>query len=186
MNTRTRLVLMLTMALAVAPLAACGSSTSESNDQSQQQPVEEKAPEAEEASAEAEGQTGMANPFVDCSSASEAAQIAGFGVTFPEAVPGYSERVYQAVEGEMIQCFYRQGDVSVLIRKAKGSDDVSGDYNEYPQVKTTTVRDAEVTEKGKDDLVYVATWTRDGFSYAIDADEGLSAEVIEGLAGSTV
>ena len=191
MNGHTRLILLLSMTLAVAPLAACKYNAPDSGEQAGQETQEEQVADeekaaSEEQTSEEQASTGIANPFVDCASASEAANIAGFGVTFPEAVPGYSERVYQAVEGKMIQCFYRQGDKSVLIRKAKGTEDISGDYNEYSKTTTATVRDMEVTEKGKDDLVYVATWNRDGFSYAIDADEGLPAEVIEGLVGSTM
>ena len=186
MNQRLRLALLLLVTLVAFPLAACGSSGSSAGEQAQEeQATEQEQTAAEEQEAGEQGSTGIANPFVDCTSASEAAQIAGFTVTFPEAIPGYSERHYQAVEGQMIQCFYRQGDKSVLVRKAKGTDDISGDYNEYPQVNTVKVDEIEVTQKGKDDLVYVATWTRDGFSYAVDADEGLSSETIEGLVFAT-
>jgi len=188
MNQRLRLALLLLVTLVAFPLVACGSSGSSSSagEQAQEeQASEQEQTTAEEQEAGEQGGTGIANPFVDCTSASEASQIAGFTVTFPEAIPGYSERHYQAVEGQMIQCFYRQGDKSVLVRKAKGTDDISGDYNEYPQVNTVKVDEIEVTQKGKDDLVYVATWTRDGFSYAVDADEGLSSETIEGLVFAT-
>ena len=186
MYQRLRLALLLLVTLVAFPLAACGSSGSGAGEQAQEeQATEQEQTAAEEQEAGEQGSTGIANPFVDCTSASEASQIAGFTVTFPEAIPGYSERHYQAVEGQMIQCFYRQGDKSVLVRKAKGTDDISGDYNEYPQVNTVKVDEIEVTQKGKDDLVYVATWTRDGFSYAVDADEGLSSETIEGLVFAT-
>ena len=70
MNARTRLTLLLSATLAIVPLAACGSSGSGTAGQSQEQ------------------QTGMANPFVDCETAADAAQLAGFDVTFPESVPG--------------------------------------------------------------------------------------------------
>lgn len=33
------------------------------------------------------------------------------------------------------------------IRKAKGTDDISGDYNEYKNVETVKVGDYDVTEK---------------------------------------
>ena len=167
MNARTTVTLLISATLAIAPLAACGSSGASSSGGKQE-----------------EQQTGVANPFVDCESAYEAAQLAGFDVTFPESVPGYSERKYQAVEGQMVQCIYSAGDSKVLIRKGLGYDDISGDYNEYPNVNTAEVRGIEVIEKGDDKGVHVATWTLDGFTFAIDADEGLEASVVEDLVTS--
>lgn len=166
MIDRNRLVsLSLVLALAAPALVACGNSgTSESAGGKQE-----------------EQQSQIANPFVDCSSASEAAELAGFEVTFPEAVPGYSHRAYQAVEGQMVQCIYSEGDQKVLVRKAvdDGSEDISGDYNEYSQVTEAVVRGITVMEKGENDLVHVATWSLDGYLFAIDADAGLDAATVE-------
>jgi len=165
-DRRTFVSLMLgTLTMPVA-LTACGSSSDEP--------------------AASESQTQIANPFVDCESASEAAQLAGFEVTFPESVPGCSERLYQAVEGEMVQCIYSSGDTEVLIRKGMGTDDISGDYTDYGEVNTVDVAGTEVTEKGEDGLVFAATWVRDGFAFAIDANEGLDAETIGHLAQATL
>ena len=173
----------LALALAAVPLSACGSSASD-------------APSAAGNATETEAATGeegesayVANPFIDCDSAYAAAQLAGFEVTFPEAVPGYSERLYQAIEGEMAQCLYYEGDfdTKVLIRKAvdDGTGDVSGDYGEYGQTTSATVGDVDVTERGDDGLVHVAIWVRDGYAFAIDTDEGLEPEVIEQLVAAT-
>lgn len=135
-----------------------------------------------------EGSAHTDNSFVECASAYDAAQLAGFPVTFPEAVPGYSTRLYQAIEGELVQCFYSEGDVSVLIRKGldDGSGDISGNDTAYDQVATATVDGAEVTEKGTNDLVFVAIWTKDEYAYAIVADEGLEAAVVEELVAATL
>jgi hypothetical protein len=119
MNNKTRWVaLALAAMLAVSLLVACGGSSSGGATAGE---TEETEP------------TNVANPFVDCESAYDASQLAGFEVTFPESVPGYSERFYQAIEGELVQCFYSEGESKVLIRKAvdDGSGDISGDYNEY-------------------------------------------------------
>lgn len=165
MNARTRLTLLLSATLAIVPLAACGSSGSGAAGQGQGQ----------------EQQTGMANPFVDCETAADAAQLAGFDVTFPESVPGYSNRAYQAVEGKMVQCIYSEGDAKVIIRKGVGDEDISGDYNEYASVETAVVRGIDVVEKGDGETIHVATWTLDGHTFAIIADQGLEASVVEDL-----
>lgn len=135
-----------------------------------------------------EQMTGVPNPFVDCESAYDVAQLAGFDVTFPESVPGCSERAYQAIAGQLAQCRYSEGDTGVLIRKGvdDGSGDLSGDYNEYPEEATVGVGDLEVTERGSEGLVFVAIWERDGYLYAIDADEGLDPETIANLVNATL
>lgn len=167
-----RAFLGLMAAALTMPLAACGQ--------------KEETVESEQETTEAT--TDIANPFVDCASASEAAELAGFEVSFPESVPGYETRQYQAIEGEMAQCFYyHNNDTSVLIRKAidDGSGDVSGDYNEYPSETGVLVGPVEVIERGDGELVHVAIWSREGYLFAIDADEGLAAGVIEELVAAT-
>lgn len=172
MRNRNQIVaLSLVLALASPMIVACGGSQASE----------------QEGGGQAEQQTGVPNPFVDCSSAYEAAQLAGFEVNFPESVPGYSQRLYQAIEGQMAQCFYSEGEQSVLIRKAvdDGSGDISGDYNEYDEVSTVNVEGVEVTEKGTGGLVYCAIWGQDGYLFAIDADAGLESDVIESLVAAT-
>lgn len=169
MGDKSRLMaLALAAALAVSPLVGCGGSSS-----GEAAPAE---------AGQAEG-TGVANPFVDCESAYDAAQLAGFDVTFPESVPGYTERTYQAIEGELVQCLYSEGESRVLVRKGvdDGSGDLSGNYNEYAETSTASIGDVEVTERGENGLVFVATWARDGYAFAIDADEGLDPETVEQL-----
>ena len=173
MRNRNQIVaLSLVLALASPALVACGggqAAEQEGSGQSEQQ------------------QAGVPNPFVDCTSAYEAAQLAGFEVTFPESVPGYSQRLYQAIEGQMAQCFYSEGEQRVLVRKAvdDGSGDISGDYNEYDEVSKADVEGTEVTEKGTGGLVYCAIWSKDGYLFAIDADAGLESDVIESLVAAT-
>ena len=174
------LVWLLAGALMALPLAACGGKASQEEEPQQTQ---EASPQAEES----EKSTGVANPFVDCSSAYDAAQVAGFEVTFPESVPGYATRMYQAVEDQLVQCFYgNEGDdARVLIRKGKGVENISGDYNEYAVTETVTIGDVTVEERGDGTLIHVATWSRDGYDYAIDADNGLDAATIEHLVNGT-
>lgn len=76
----------------------------------------------------------------------------------PEAMEGYDQPTVQVMSGTMIQVVFRNdADGSVFIRKAPGSDDISGDYNTYEQNKTVSVGDVEVSMKGAQDLVRLAT-----------------------------
>lgn len=175
-DRRSFLTLALGAALTPVTLAACGKAK-RSADEWTERAQEQKQEQVDN----------VANPFVDCMSAADAAQLAGFDVTFPEAVPGYPTRMYQAIKGELAQCIYAEGNTSVLIRKGidDGTGDISGDYNEYQQVASVQVGDVEVTERGNNNVVYVATWSKNGYLFAIDAEQGLDAETIESLVSQT-
>ena len=55
-----------------------------------------------------------------------------------------------------------------------GSEDISGDYNVYTQVKTADVNGTAVTMKGENGLVHLAIWTGGGYTYSISARAGMS------------
>jgi len=49
----------------------------------------------------------------------------------------------------------------------------TGDYNEYKEVNVVKVGELEVTEKGNDGNISIATWTDGTYSYSINVDEAL-------------
>ncbi len=149
-----------------------------------------------------EDQVQIPNPFVDCETMEEASKLAGFSLTAPESIDGYSDRIIQAIEGELVQVIFTRNQCIELedleepaaelentdfkshdltIRKGTGMDDISGDYSEYPEVETVTVDDKTVTLKEKDGLVHTAIWNTDGYSYAVYAADGVSADVMTAL-----
>lgn len=115
------------------------------------------------------------NPFVDCASLKEAEKIAGFAL----AVPKTPDAV-QAVEKDMIQALYGEDGSDMVIRKAAGSGDISGDYSEYAQVKTVD----GVTLKGKNGTFSLAIWERDGYTYSINVDKALAQADMMALAAA--
>ena len=135
------------------------------------------------------GNTQIANPWVDCATLQEAADLVGFDLSVPDGIDGYPDRFIQAIEKDMIQVLYfsakadEEERVTVLIRKASGERDISGDYNEYREISVETVGGADVQLSGNDGLVYNAIWTEDGYSYAILAGEGLEKGMIAALIG---
>ncbi|MBQ9067270.1 MAG: cell envelope integrity protein TolA [Clostridia bacterium] len=111
---------------------------------------------------------GMPNPFEEVATQDEAAAIAGFTLAAPDSIPGHPQKTIQAISGELIQVDYSNGtDNDILIRKAKGTEDISGDYTVYPETRTIYVGNTKVTVKGRAGGVNCATWTQDGFSYAL-------------------
>ena len=131
-----------------------------------------------------EGNVQIGNPWVDCETLSEAAKTAGFDMAIPGKIEGYPNRVYQAIENTMIQVLYFDGDPEdenssrVMVRKGTGSEDISGDYNIYPETETVNLHGVDVRMRGENGLVYSASWTWEGYSFAINADKGLSREAL--------
>lgn len=105
------------------------------------------------------------SPFIPCDNMAEAAELAGFDMTVsnpPDSI--------EAWDGYMIQAFYGEDGEDMLIRKATGNDDISGDYNEYPQVETVD----GVTLKGENEKFALAVWSKDGYTYSVSVGEMVS------------
>ena len=117
------------------------------------------------------------NPWQECTSLEEAGKLAGFSFTAPESVDGYTERYIAAIENEIAQVIFSNGDDSKLyFRKGVGGDDISGDYNTYDVTEEQTIDGHTVLCKGNNGLIYTATWTGGEYSYAVMCDAGMSAE----------
>lgn len=123
----------------------------------------------------------IGNPFVDYASLEEAEQAAGFALSAPDHVEGYSDVLYQVMDGKMLQLIFLNGDSGLYLRKEAGDEDISGDYTEYSEVQTVSVGDRQVTFKGDNGTVNTAIWTADGFAYSVMADEPMSAASMTAL-----
>lgn len=123
----------------------------------------------------------LPNPFTDHDTLDQAARAAGFSLTVPEEAGGSPRRHIQTLDTEMIQVFYGDEDGEVCVRKAPGGEDISGDYNVYPQTTAADVDGAEVVMKGEEDRFHLALWTRGGYTYAILARGGMSGGAMTAL-----
>lgn len=132
--------------------------------------------------ASTKGTVQIPNPFVDCACLEDAARLAGFEMTVPETVCEYRQTGIQAIEKNLIQVFYGEGEEeSARIRKGVGTDDISGDYNIYEQEYTAAVGDLKVTMKGSDGQVSLAIWTNGGYTYSVSVKNPISVEAISAL-----
>jgi len=129
----------------------------------------------------------ISNPFTEVSTLSEACAITGFDLTIPEVLLDYPNMTIQVMDQTMIEVIFVNKanetdagqDEGYRIRKASGTDDISGDYNEYADIHTETIDGNEVTLKGDGESISVAIWNADGYTYAVDAeDHPLSKEAV--------
>lgn len=155
-----RLFAVIMMLLTILPLAACGSSTDSDE------------PDI----------IGMPNPFTDFDTLSEAEKQTGFYITLPDAIGSSDKRIYRAMNDEMLEVIYVNGeDETGRIRKARGSEDISGDYNDYAETETVSVGGIDVLLKGDAGLVKLAVWTNDGYAYSVSSEAGMTADEMMAL-----
>ena len=130
-----------------------------------------------------EDSTQIANPFVSCATLEEAAQIAGFSMKAPDAYETYAYPMIQAVQNEMIEVIYLDTAETegMRIRKAVGTDPISGDYNQYEVERMESVNGYTVSMRGNGAWINVAEWTDGNYSYSITIEHGISMEALEGL-----
>ncbi|WP_107631199.1 hypothetical protein [Agathobaculum massiliense] len=115
------------------------------------------------------------SPFQPCDTLDAAEEMAGFDLTLPKTADKL-----EAIENEMIQAFYGEDGTDMLIRKALGNEDISGDYNEYAQTETVD----GVTLKGTDGQFSLALWTNGEYTYSISVGSALSQTDMMVLVGS--
>lgn len=158
----------LCAALAVS-MVGCGSTKSESASSQNMVGTDSSTWGPPLSSETTSGDTQIANPFVDFNDLSGAEGLAGFKMEAPESIDGYPEKMYQAIDKQLVQIFYYSEDKQeqVLVRKVVGEEDSSGVYTVYDKTESVTQDGIEVTLKGNEDKVSLATWVNEGYAYSV-------------------
>lgn len=171
-----KLMLILLCTTIVGAFTACGANSSGTDRAGQNEGNAALEVEADDEEADGEN-TQIANPWVDCASMEDAVKIAGFTFEVPEQIDGYPNQAIQAIENDIIQVVYDDGANSIYIRKGVGTEDISGDYNEYEQSDEVSIGEFQVTEKGNDGKIHVAIWNDGDYSFCVGTP-GMSVEEI--------
>lgn len=129
----------------------------------------------------------MAVPnIVDCGSLQELSAAVGFEVLELTDLPFEAESVtYTSYWGEMAQITYEDGGQTLTLRQSAGSEDNSGDWNEYADVETRDADGLSVTLKGEGGQYALAIWTSGGDSYSLCAAPALPAKTLLALAAQS-
>ena len=124
----------------------------------------------------------MPNPFSELESLKDAVKEVGFDLEIPDSFNGSAKYIYRVMNREMIEviCVDENGNEVARIRKAKGSDDISGDFNDYPDV-TMDNSLRNITFKGKDGKYVLAVWQEKDHSYAVSVVEGKTLDEMQEL-----
>ena len=119
----------------------------------------------------------LANPYVYYETLEEAEKAVGFDIAVPEVIGNEKISEIIVIAEDTIEIDYGTDQESVVtIRKAKGSEDISGDYNTYGFEKTISVDGLSVAAKGDNNLIMLLTWQKGEYTYSLNVPEGMTEE----------
>lgn len=125
-----------------------------------------------------EPETMIANGMVEVTSREELSEAVGFPVKAAQTLPFFPQSIlYTSYWGAMAQTDYANGPESACFRQSPGTQDNSGDWNEYPAQETIEVSGSSVTLKGEKDAYTLAVWSDGTYSYSLSLTAGQTAEV---------
>lgn len=117
------------------------------------------------------------NPLTEHETLADLAKTVGFDVTLPTLDKAYKETAFIDISGTTADVRFADGEDTIIFRKAKDSDDISGDNKTYKENKTIAVKDVSVSVKGNDGI-NTATWQKDGFTYSFSSDKAMTQDAL--------
>jgi hypothetical protein len=126
------------------------------------------------------GQSQLPNPIVDYDSIEDVQKAVDFDFDLLGNIPkGFTLDSTSVINKQIAQIIYKNGEDRICYRVAKGSDDISGDYNEYPVENSITIGNCHVLLRGAEEKINLATWEKDGLSFAVSFNEGMAPSAVE-------
>lgn len=117
----------------------------------------------------------IANGIEEVDTLEELSTAVGFEVAELKLLPfEVEETSYVSYWNELAEIDYAGEGRTASFRKSPGTEDNSGDYNSYPDVKEINVGPLAVTLKGGGEVYTLATWLADRYAYSIRLSDGIS------------
>lgn len=89
------------------------------------------------------------------------------------------QQEYRSYWNELAEIRYIGGNESLCYRKSLGTQDNSGDYDEYSQKTTVPLSGCTVTLKGGTDGYVLAIWTDGTYAYSVSISVPMSEDVFQ-------
>lgn len=134
--------------------------------------------EGEDTLAFTQEQAQLPNPMVAWDTLEEAEEAVGFALPNWKGLEGREIQEVFVIGGELLEVRYEDG---LTCRMARGTQDVSGDYQVYAEETTRTVDGRDVTLKGEDGTVSLAVWNDGTYTWSLSWAEGVAPETLEGF-----
>ena len=111
---------------------------------------------------------GITSPFREASSAEELSSLLGFSIPEAPTLPFPPESVlYRAIGDNMADITYRSAANTAVFRKSPGAEENSGDYTQYPTVKSIALPGLTGELRGDDTGYLLACWQNEAYSFSL-------------------
>lgn len=122
---------------------------------------------------------GSSYGIVELEDAAALSEAVGFPVEDLTSLPFEVLQVtYFSYFNNFAEIDYTGDNQSLSYRKAKGTEDISGDWNEYSNERHLTVDDWDILLKGNSEKYTLAVWTDGTYAYALSFEQEATEEEI--------
>lgn len=125
---------------------------------------------------------GSSYGIVELENAAALSETVGFPVEDLTSLPFEVRQVtYCSYFNNFAEIDYTGDGQSLSYRKAKGTEDISGDWNEYSNERHLTVNDLDILLKGNSERYTLASWTDGTYAYALSFEQEVTEEEITAI-----
>lgn len=121
----------------------------------------------------------IANPVVGYQTLEDAEKAVGFDITVPDDIKQFIN--YSVIADSILEIEFKGG----YLRKARGAEDISGDYNTYKNSDVLNSNGKQYSVKGNGGKISLVTWTDGDFTYCLGfkngADNNDVIKLLEGI-----
>lgn len=121
----------------------------------------------------------IANPVVGYQTLEDAEKAVGFDITVPADIKQVIN--YSVISDSILEIEFKGG----YLRKARGAEDISGDYNTYENSDVLNSNGKQYSVKGNGGKISLVTWTDGGFTYCLGFENGADnndvVKLLEGI-----
>lgn len=135
--------------------------------------------------ASSEVDTQIPSPLTEHDTLTALEQAVSFPIQQPAMPDGYAVSSLTDINQSVAQITYQNGDQEIVYRVGKGTDDISGSYEDYSNKCTLEIEGVNVQLRGEQTF-HVAAWHNNGFAYSIYAPAGLTTAQISQIVTSTL
>ena len=141
----------------------------------------------------------MSSPVHVFTTVEETSEYIGFRPQMPKLLPiGFNIQSVITIEKDILQVVYvyepgldpyvnKAGGALIFYRtstKLKG--DISGDHKIHKVIKTESIDGTKVTFKGSNNMVYLASWIKDGQNHSLDFYRPVTRDVAKAIIRNVV
>ena len=135
----------------------------------------------------------MPSPVHVFTTVKEAAKYMNITPQMPKLLPvGFNIQSVITLEKDILQVVYvykpgaepyynQAGGAYIIYRSSKLPGDISGDHKIHKVIKTESVDGTKVTFKGRDKMVYLTSWIKDGQNHSLDFYRPVTRDVAKAI-----